>query len=158
MNLFCLLSFFILLFQSFTPLHATPLPPKYKSNFEFHKKRMRETELSFELKLAHGDSAIKLARKFKDKLSEADALYVKGCVYSSHGNFAASAKITKQALMILSTMPDMASSDFYNALYAKSLNNIGYSQAYCSNFTEALNCFGKMIVRFETDSTLPYAA
>lgn len=157
-NLFCLLSFFMLLFQPFTQLHAKPIPPKYKSSFEFHKKKMKETNLSFELNLSHGDSAIKLARKFKDKFSEADALYAKGCVYSSHGSFAASAKITKQALDILNRMSDTASSHFFNELYAKSLNNIGYSQAYCSNFTEALNCFRKMIVRFETDSTLPYAA
>ncbi|MEG1572148.1 MAG: hypothetical protein RR328_01235, partial [Bacteroidales bacterium] len=139
-------------------VYAKHVQTNYKIEAQRHKSKMKELDLPLKERLLHADSALYLAKKHNNSLLEADIYLVKGTIYSMNGNYATSIKISNQALAILSKVKNTDQSAYFNELYSKVLNNIGYSQAYCSNYTEALNCFSKLMHRYESDSSVPYAA
>ncbi|MEG2336592.1 MAG: tetratricopeptide repeat protein [Bacteroidales bacterium] len=139
-------------------VYAKHVQTNYKIEAQRHKSKMKELDLPLKERLLHADSALYLAKKHNNPLLEADIYLVKGTIYSMNGNYATSIKISNQALAILSKVKNTDQSAYFNELYSKVLNNIGYSQAYCSNYTEALNCFSKLMHRYESDSSVPYAA
>ncbi|MEG2178705.1 MAG: tetratricopeptide repeat protein [Bacteroidales bacterium] len=138
--------------------YAKNIEPNYKIKTAYHKTQMRDPKLTLSLKLSHSDSALILAQKNKDRLLEADIYLAKGNIYASQGSYSLSITITNRALVILSKIKKTEQGKYFDEIYSKVLNNIGYSQAYCSNYTEALNCFSKLLRCYESNAKMPYAA